>query len=176
MIEKAKSSDPRAYTYPGDFRDYSRQAFFFSGICGIGLFVIVLVVMAFDRFILGGTHLAGRQFMILGLLFVGTVLISQLMARSLSRFSIVACEEGLVVVRGGSEVFVSYESIKGIEMVRAPGWWPLRADLKTRGETKRTMIRIRLEQRPPLTFVRGLEEEEELIKTIRKSAGLEEAL
>jgi hypothetical protein len=60
-----------------------------------------------------------------------------------------------------------------MEKVRIPGGWPLRADLKPRLDTVRSMIRIRLRRGPSITFVSGLTGEDELMERIRTSAGLE---
>lgn len=146
----------------------------FSCVFGAVLLITVIVVLIFDRFVLGDTHLKEWHFMLLGLLLVGSFLISQLMARSLSYFRIKSNDAGLAVVRRSSEIFIPYERISAVDRIRIPGWWPLRADLKPRGETVRTMIRIRLHQGPPVTFVSGLTGEDELLEKITRSAGLGE--
>ena len=91
---------------------------------------------------------------------------------SLNTCSSSAAGEGLTVAKKGTEVFIPYEKVTALERVRIPGWWPLRADLKPRTQTARAMIRISVKGKPPLTFVSGLEEEEELLEAIRKTAGL----
>jgi uncharacterized integral membrane protein len=159
--------------YPGTFRDYSRQAFRTSGVFGVVLLLIVLAVLAFDNFILGETHFTVWHAVMLGILFTGSVLITQLMARSLAGFGITSDVQGLTVTRGNSKRLISYGEISDIEKIRIPGWWPLRADLKPAGETARVMIRIVVRGGRPLTFVSGLVGEEELLETVRKAAGLD---
>jgi hypothetical protein len=162
------------YSYPGTFSDYSRQAILVSTILSAVLITIALLVLVFDTVFLGKSYLTMGHFVILSFLLIGSFLTLQLMARSLSYFHIKSNDTGLTVARRSSEIFIPYEKISGVDRIRIPGWWPLRADLKSRGETVRTMIRIRLHQGPPVTFVSGLTGEDDLIEKITRSAGLGE--
>jgi hypothetical protein len=173
MKENSSGSAYRSYSYPGNYHDYRRQALVFSRAFGGVLIIAVLAVLALDRLFLGGTYLKWRPITVLCLLFVGTLFITRFMARSLSRFHISSDDEGLTVTRGNSRVIIHYGDILAMEKVRIPGWWPLRADLKPRLDTVRSMIRIRLRRGPSITFVSGLTGEDELMERIRTSAGLE---
>ena len=172
MNSTGKQEEPRSFSYPGTFREYSRQAFgagaAFAGILG----VIVLAVLAFDRLFYGRMRLTWWNLAGLCILLLGFLIIAQLMARSLSRFRIIAEGEGLEVSRTGAGVFVPYLDITGVERVRIPGWWPIRADMRPRARTALKMIRIKRREAPPLVFISGLEGEEDLIETIVRSAGL----
>lgn len=171
MNKTISGSVSRSFSYPGTFRDYSRQAWRISGVFGGMLGLIVLSVLAFDRFFYGGTRLTWWHITGVCILFAGFSVIAQLMARSLTRFRITADDNGLTVTRTGTESFVSYGEISGVDRVRVPGWWPLRADLKPRRETARRMILIKRGQAPPVTFISGLEGEDELIAKVTRSAG-----
>jgi len=169
-----KGDASRSYSYPGTFREYSQQALRASAVFGIVLCFVVLAVFVFDRSFFGKTHLTWWHFAGLCLLFAGFSMISQFMAYSLSRFKIRADGEGLTVTRTGTETRVSFREISGLDRIRIPGWWPLRADLKPRGDTARRMVRIRRRQDPPVTFISGLENEKELIERIIGSAAIGE--
>lgn len=171
MNNRENLDHPRSFSYPGTFRDYSRQAVRTSAVFGAVLCAVVLAVFAADRLFYGKSHLTSWHFAGLFILLAGFFLISQFMARSLSRFRIEADGQGLTVTRNGSETRVPFTEISGLDRVRIPGWWPLKADLRPRGETARRMIRIRRGQAPPVTFISGLEHEEELLKIVTESTG-----
>jgi len=164
----------RSYSYPGTFRDYGRQALRSSAVFGIVLCFLVLAVFVFDRFLYGKAHLTWWHLAGLSLLLAGFSMVAQFMAFSLSRFRIGTDKGGLTIMRAGNETRVSFEEISGLDLTRIPGWWPLRADLKPRSQTTRRMIRIKRRQAAPVTFISGLENEEELIDRILMSAGISE--
>lgn len=174
MVRNNGNSTPHSFCYPGAFRDYSRQAAIFSVAFSIALFVLLLVLLAFDKVVFGRMHVTALHLGMFGIMIAATVIITQLMARSLAGFHISADEYGLTVKRGGTEMFVPYRSITAIDRVRIPGWWPLRPDMKPHGETSRVMIRIRQGKGRQLTFISGLAGEKQLIERTRKLARLEE--
>jgi hypothetical protein len=174
-MNRAKgNSTPRFFSYPGAFRDYSRQAIIFSVVFSIVLFVLLLLLLAFDKVVFGRMHLTALHFTMFGIMMAATVIITQLMARSLAGFLISTDESDLTVRRGGSQMFIPYRNISAIDRVRIPGWWPLRPDMKPRCETSRIMIRIRHDKGQQLTFISGLTGENKLIEKIQKLARLEE--
>lgn len=173
-MEEEKVPFPHSYSYPGSFRDYSRQALRASAVFGGVLGIILLLVFAFDLFFYGGTRLTWWHITGVCLIFAGFLVIAVLMARSMSRFRITAGNQGLTISRGGDSILIPYGEISGIERLRIPGWWPLRADLKPRGQTARRMIQIQRCQAPPVTFISGLENEKALIERIVKAAAIEE--
>lgn len=173
-MEEEKIPFPHTYAYPGSFRDYSRQALRASAVFGGVLGIILFLVFAFDFLFYGGTRLTWWHITGVCFLFAGFLVIAGLMARSMSRFQITAGEQGLTIFRGDDKIMIPYEEISGIERLRVPGWWPLRADLKPRGQTARRMIQIQRRQAPPVTFISGLENEKTLIERIVKAAAIEE--
>ncbi len=174
MNSNEKGVLPRSYSYPGTFREYSRQALVSSVVFGAVLCFVVLAVSIFDRLFYGSVHLTWWHLAGLTLILAGFLMVAQFMAFSLSRFKIREERGGLIIIRAGNETRVSFDEISGLDRIRIPGWWPLRADLKTRGETARRMIRIKRGQDAPVTFISGLENEKELIQRIIRSASIGE--
>lgn len=173
-MEEEKIPFAHSFAYPGSFRDYSRQALMAGAVFGGVLGIILLVVFAFDRLFYGGTRLTWWHITGVCLLLAGFLVIAVFMARSMSRFRITAGEKGLTISRGDDKILVPYGEISGVDRLRIPGWWPLRAEVKPKGKTARRMIQIKRGKAPPVTFISGLENEKALIEWILKAAGIEE--
>ena len=173
-MEEEKIPLPHSYAYPGSFQDYSRQALRAGAIFGGVLGVILLLVFAFDLILYGETRLNWWHITGVCLLFAGFLVLAQLMARSMSRFRITVGDQGLTISKGDENILVPYGEISGIEQLRIPGWWPLRAELKPHRKKASRMIRIQRSQTPPVTFISGLENEKALIESIVKAAAIKE--
>ncbi|UCF31950.1 MAG: hypothetical protein JSV26_05995 [bacterium] len=156
------------FTYPGTWIEYLRQALATTGLLAGSLAVLLAAVVAVDRYVLERTSIGAANILMLIAVVAIYALISLLMARSLARFRVQVTEEGIAVRRGGSDLFVPGGDVRAVSRTRIPGWWPLRSDLKPRGQTARHMIRISRSSGPPVTFMGGLDREEELVGMIEE--------
>lgn len=160
------------YEYPGSHGEYSKQAWSFTGIVALVSAVVMAVVYMTDRYVIAGGGIGMERLTLLLLIVTVAGIIAQLMARSLAGFSITAGGKVLAIKRGRSIEDVPYGEIKSLNRKKLPVFWPLRADLKPRSETARYMISIKRGSKPSITFVGGLDDEEQLLETIRVRAGL----
>lgn len=156
------------FTYPGTWKQYLRQALAAAGLLSGSLVVLLAAVVAVDRYVLQTTSIGAAHILMLIALVAVYAVISLLMARTLARFRVQVSEEGIAVRRGGSDLFIPGGDVRAVSRTRIPGWWPLRPDLKPRGQTARHMIRISRSSGPPVTFMGGLDDEEELVRMIEE--------
>jgi hypothetical protein len=156
------------YSYPGSKENYLNQALKSTGIIALACSAIYLVSLVFDRFIVEGNSIGVFQLFALAGLIVMWGFFSIRLALSLARFSIEVVDSGFLVRQPKGSAFIPFEEIGGVEIVGRPAWWAMRVDLKPLKQTARHMVRISRSSGPPVTFMGGLDDEEELVRMIEE--------
>ncbi len=170
-ISTSSEEDTDVFLYPGTLGDYLKQATIITCFAAVLSSFLIVTLVAVDRLVLGEVLVKQVHLVLLAGLIAALGFGSVLISLSLAEFAIRLDGGGIRVKRLGREETIGYDEISGIEKIRIPGWWPIRADLLPRGETARYFIRIRRKSGPTITFAGGLAGEDDLIRIVEEKIG-----